>query len=204
MSGGFGRAMRGVIGPAVLAGAALAAGLFAVQTLRAPILYPKGAVRSEKQMEAAENFERLTVRSLSTYAQTLRRPLFSPARRAAPVRQPGETQTAQLKDIQLQGIVIDAGTPSAVIFLPMEGDANAYEVGAEVADWTIKDIEAREVTLTRGDETARLALNYAAASSNSANSRTADSSLSPAARRARRQTKGRVNAASLIDGMENE
>lgn len=204
MSDGFVRTIRVIIGPAVLAGGTLAAGLFAFQTLRAPIVHPKGIVRPDTQMEPTEKFEPLTVSTLSAYAETLRRPLFSPARRAAPVQQPGEAPTAQLKDIQLQGIVIDSGKPSAVIFLPMEGDAAAYEVGAEVADWTIKDIEAREVTLTRGDETARLALNYTAASSNSANSRTADSSLSPAARRARRQTKGRVNAASLIDGMENE
>lgn len=97
----------------------------------------------------------------NSFLYTLERPLFSPSRRPAPpapvASAAAPVEVDPLADIQLQG-VYSAGAGIGGIFAKVEGKNRRIALGEQLGPWSVKEIDDRNVTLVRGDETRVLRL----------------------------------------------
>ena len=96
----------------------------------------------------------------SLFAVVLERPLFAPDRRPPPPPPPPTPPPPPdpLANIQIQGIFSGA---SAGIIARVEGKMRRVKINESIGPWTLKSIDGRDVTFTKGQENRKLRLTYA-------------------------------------------
>ncbi len=96
----------------------------------------------------------------ASFSAILERPLFAPDRRPPPPPAPPAPPPPPdpLANIRIQGIF--SGT-NAGILARIEGKSRRIKINEAVGAWTLKSIEGRDVTFSRGEENRQLQLAYA-------------------------------------------
>lgn len=90
---------------------------------------------------------------VNRFVATMDRPLFSPSRRPPPPPPPPAPPKPvdPLADIQLFGVY--GGKESGGILARFNGKIQRVRLSESVGEWSVKEINGRDVTFARGDET---------------------------------------------------
>ena len=96
----------------------------------------------------------LAASDASRYAVVLERPLFAPDRRPPPPPPPPDP----FATIHIQGIFSGA---NAGILASADGKPRRVKINETIGNWTLKSIDGREVTFTRGEENRKVRMAYA-------------------------------------------
>lgn len=144
---------RHVIALLVAANTALAALLASMWmtpqgTLRNVAWQPPAPIQPEFSAPVAANSEM----NLAGFVASLDRPLFSPNRLPPPVKAAGAAAPPvdPLSNIRLHGIYSGSGTGG--IIASVDGKSRRIRLNETVGEWTVKNIQDRDVTFVRGGE----------------------------------------------------
>lgn len=158
----IGRGKSGILLPTGLLAVGLAlAGAIFLQT-REPVSAQTAPVASEKPSEPAgvqqaQANEDFSLPPLSSFDSILRRPIFSPERRAV---QGSAVVVSQELGMTLTGIITSADT-KFVILAPQEGGQSVrLREGEDYRGWTLTQVEQHKVVFRRGNTEEQLELIY--------------------------------------------
>lgn len=121
---------------------------------------PPKALPPDIKMPADPSKAGVTAGDPLQYAVILERPLFAPDRRPPPPPPPPipPPPPDPLADIQIQGIFSGA---NAGIIARVEGKMRRIKINETIGQWTLKNVDGRDITFGRGDEKRQLRLAYA-------------------------------------------
>jgi general secretion pathway protein N len=128
-----------------------------------PPTVPAGAAGGVEPDIEVEPFQPPRIADLDYYTETVERPVFYPERRppepeSEVVVQAPEPPPAPDVELTLVGVMLTGEATAALI---RDGDTNRVarlNLGEEVADWRLEQIQPQRVTLSRGDRTRELEL----------------------------------------------
>ena len=101
---------------------------------------------------------------LTAFKDTLAKPVFSPTRTPAPhAGGAAEGTRASLRDLALQGIMVEGGRKTAMFWSAQKSETVTFVLGDKIGDWTVLEMTPKMVFLTRGTEHMKLPLTIEAA-----------------------------------------